>query len=337
MKKRWLSLALAALLALPLAGCGGNKAAVPSTSTETVTEAPTEAPEPYLSGDARSIAVMIDNDGSDSWPHWGLSDAYLVYEMYVEGGSTRLMALFKDAETEKIGPVRSCRHYFLDYAMEHDAIYVAYGWSPKGQTDSNSLDIDYINGIKGTDDKYFWRDRKYKGDYHSAYTSIENILKGASDKGYETTSDDTFMDYHYEITPLEEGTQATSFKIPYAGHYSVTYNYDAENHYYTRTLKSSTPHESSEGVPFAPTNVIIMEVKCYGLGDADNPDRRQLDTVGSGKGYYITEGKMIPITWSKSSRSADTEFKDESGNPITLNPGQTFINLVNPGTQIEFK
>ncbi len=333
MKKRILCIILSALFLLTMAGCGEKEVNAPVVDP---TEAPTEAPEAYLDPEARTIAVMIDNDGTASWPHSGLEDAFLVYEMYVEGGATRLMALFKGTETEKIGPVRSCRHYFLDYALEHDPIYVAYGWSPRGQADSGSTGINYINGIKGSDDKYFWRERKYAGDYHSAYISIENILKGASDKNFKTTSDDTFMDYHYEMTPLADGSTATSFKIPYAGHYSVTYNYDAENHYYTRTLKGSIAHESKEGVPFAPANIIIMKVKNYGLGEADNPARQQFDTVGSGEGYYITEGKMIPITWSKSSRTADTEFKDASGNPITLNPGQTFINLIPPTMEITF-
>ena len=77
-------------------------------------------------GNDRPIAVMIDNHNG-AWPQAGLNDAYMVYEIIVEGGETRLMALFKGVDLEKIGPVRSARHYFLDYAMENDAIYVHYG------------------------------------------------------------------------------------------------------------------------------------------------------------------------------------------------------------------
>ena len=71
-----------------------------------------------FSGNDRPIAVMIDNH-SDAWPQAGLQDAYMVYEIIVEGGETRLMALFKGADVDKIGPVRSARHYFIDYAMEN--------------------------------------------------------------------------------------------------------------------------------------------------------------------------------------------------------------------------
>ena len=80
-----------------------------------------------FNGDTRPIAVMIDNVG-DARPQAGLNDAYIVYEIIVEGNLTRLMAVFKDVDLEKIGPIRSSRHYFLDYALENDAIYVHFLW-----------------------------------------------------------------------------------------------------------------------------------------------------------------------------------------------------------------
>ena len=74
-----------------------------------------------FNGNDRPIAVMIDNH-KDAWPQAGLNKAYMVYEIIVEGGETRLMALFKGVDLEKIGPVRSARHYFIDYAMENMSI-----------------------------------------------------------------------------------------------------------------------------------------------------------------------------------------------------------------------
>ena len=70
----------------------------------------------------RPIAIMIDNNVGTA-NHVGLQDAYITYEAIVEGGLTRIMAVFKDRTTNLIGPVRSSRHYFLDYALEHDALY----------------------------------------------------------------------------------------------------------------------------------------------------------------------------------------------------------------------
>ena len=72
-------------------------------------------------GNDRPIAVMIDNH-QDAWPQAGIQKAYMVYEIIAEGGETRLMALFKGQELDEIGPVRSARHYFIDYVMENDEI-----------------------------------------------------------------------------------------------------------------------------------------------------------------------------------------------------------------------
>ena len=75
---------------------------------------------------ARPIAIMIDNNIGNS-SHSGLQESYLNYEIIVEGGLTRIMAIFKDKDISQIGPVRSSRHYFLDYALESDCIYTHYG------------------------------------------------------------------------------------------------------------------------------------------------------------------------------------------------------------------
>ena len=72
----------------------------------------------------RPVAVMIDNNIGDG-KHAGLQESYINYEIIVEGGLTRIMAIFKDKDVSLIGPVRSSRHYFLDYALESDATLFA--------------------------------------------------------------------------------------------------------------------------------------------------------------------------------------------------------------------
>ncbi|MEG2310946.1 MAG: DUF3048 domain-containing protein [Clostridia bacterium] len=104
-------------------------------------------------GDTRAIAVMIDNE-KPAWPHSGLQDAYMIYEAIIEGGESRLMALFKNQKTEQIGPIRSSRHYFVHYAMEHNAIYCHLGWSPKAQSTIKNNNVCNINGLY---DEYYWR------------------------------------------------------------------------------------------------------------------------------------------------------------------------------------
>ena len=138
-----------------------------------------EVEEIYLgpnifSGDSRPIAVMIDNEKPAWQNHGGLNSAYMLYEFIIEGGETRIMAFFKNVMPDYIGPVRSARHYFLDYAMEHDAIFTHFGWSPKAQSDIKTLGINNINGIY---DSFYWRVPP-KSSYHNAITKMENIQNG---------------------------------------------------------------------------------------------------------------------------------------------------------------
>ena len=141
-----------------------------------------------ISTDTRPLAVMIDNDGPSSRPQIGLEDAYLVYEVIVEGGATRLMALFKDTSIEKVGPIRSSRHYFLDYALENDALYVHAGWSPKATTDISLLEVNNINGILGSDASIFYRDNTYDSTYHNLYSSVAKAYEFAEKKKKRRTN-----------------------------------------------------------------------------------------------------------------------------------------------------
>ena len=115
---------------------------------------------------SRPIAVMINNHPSARNYHTGLQDAFLTYEIIVEGGKSRMMALFKNHDLEKVGPIRSSRHYFLDYALEHDAIYCHAGWSPKAQSDISTLGVNNINGLLGPCNGHFLR-------IYSAWSAIQ--------------------------------------------------------------------------------------------------------------------------------------------------------------------
>lgn len=326
-------LALILVLTFLFAACAKNEE--PSvieeevaSKQEEVVETKSEFYKTIVENDVRPIAVMVDNDNSSAWPQAGLDKAYKVYEVMIEGGSTRFMALFKNTECEKIGPVRSSRHYFLDYVLENDATYVHFGWSPKAANDISSLGINKINGVLGTDESIFWRERKYAGDWHSAYTKTQNIKDMASKKRYRDTTEDKITNMNKEFCDIE-GESALNITVPYSNHYKVYYTYDEDNKVYKRKM-NSTEHKDANGVYATATNIIIQYTKNYSLGDGS--DRQEVDTVGSGDGFFITGGKCVPVTWAKSSRSAKTIFKTSDGKEIMTNPGTTWINIIHPNT-----
>ena len=284
-----------------------------------------EIKEPKIfKGNDRPIAVMIDNH-KGAMPQAGLNDAYIVYEIIVEGGETRLMALFKGLSLDKIGPVRSSRHYFLDYALENDAIYVHFGWSPQAQSDITKLGVNNINGISESSTS-FWR-TKDKYAPHNVATSTENILNIATRKGYSTTSTkESVLNYVADEFNLDSNMEATKVTIPYSTSNTVEYEYDSTTKRYTRYSRDIKQVDWTTGETVTTKNIII--VKCENsMITGDTAGRQTIDNVKTLNGYYITNGKAIEITAEKSTRSSQTVYKDLQGNEIEVNDGNTFIQI----------
>lgn len=278
-----------------------------------------------FNGNDRPIAVMIDNH-NQAWPQAGLNKAYLVYEAIVEGGETRLMALFKGVTVDKIGPVRSSRHYFLDYAMENDAIYAHFGWSPQAQSDITKYSIDNINGITESEST-FWR-VKDKAAPHNAATSTEALLKAAKSKGYKTTSDKkSVLNYTTDEVNLEDGQGATSVTIPHSTLQTVKYEYDEQNQVYKRYARKKAQTDWDTGNSITTKNIIITFCDNYTLPDSEDKGRQGLKNTGTFDGYYITNGKAIKIKCIKEARNTQTKYQDLQGNEIKVNDGNTWINI----------
>ncbi len=276
-------------------------------------------------GNDRPFAVMIDNH-SDAWPQAGLKNAYMVYEIIAEGGETRLMALFKGVNVEKIGPVRSARHYFIDYAMENDAIYVHFGQSPQAESDIKKFSINDINGI-AEDGTTFWR-TKDKAAPHNALTSTEKLLKSAKSKKYKTTSnEDSVLNYVKKEVNLENGEDAISVTIPHSNLQTVKYVYNEESKVYERYARKKAQKDLETGEIVTTKNIIITFCDNYTLSDTENKGRQGLKNIGTFDGYYITNGKAIKIKCIKNSRNEKTIYQDLEGNKIEINDGNTFVNI----------
>ncbi len=276
-------------------------------------------------GNDRPIAVMIDNH-KDAWPQAGLQKAYMVYEIIVEGGETRLMALFKGADVDKIGPVRSARHYFIDYAMENDAIYTHFGESPQADSDIKKYSVNEIDGI--AEDGTTFSRVKDKASPHNAVTSIDKLLKSAKNKKFRTTSNEkSVLNYVTDEVNLEDGQEAVSVTIPHSDLQTVKYLYDEENKVYERYARGKEQSDWTTKEPITTKNIIITFCENYTLTDKENKGRQGLKNIGTFDGYYITNGKAIKIKCIKNARDEKTKYQDLEGNEIKVNDGNTFVNI----------
>ncbi len=286
----------------------------------------------------RPYAVMINNIGVARPYQSGLQNAYIMYEMIVEGGITRMMALFKDVNVDRIGTIRSSRHYYLDYALENDAIYVHWGWSEMAQSDISTLGVNNINGLT-YGNKYFWKDNSLPvSTEHTAYTKTEMLDKATEKLGYrKETNKDLLLNYSVDPINYENDSlvkDANSVDIVYSNSLKDHYDYDSEAQVYKRSVngKAHVDYVTKEQYTFK--NIITYQVKNTTIA-GDYKGRQNLDNVGSGEGYYISNGKAVEITWSKASRSAQTEYKLKStGEELKVNDGNTFIQIQPVGQEL---
>ena len=286
-----------------------------------------------LDSNTRPYAVMINNI-STVWDYQcGLEDAYLVYEIIVEGGYTRLMALFKDKDLDRIGSVRSSRHYFLDYALENDAIYVHFGWSPQAQSDMVSLGVNNINFISYNG---YTRDRSLGlATEHTAFTTTTDIMNGINYYGYRTTTDEKpLLDYSVKSVNLSnmDGVEvANKININYSNSRSTQFEYDSVNKVYNRFQNNEVHKDYVTDKQYTAKNIITYKVDNYTIS-GDDKGRQTLDNLGNGTGWYITEGYAEPIKWEKATRSSKTIYKYLDGSEIKVNDGNTYIEI-QPGGQ----
>ena len=313
-------------MAILLCSCSQTQPVVTPSGPAEISSAQDSFYTEITSSKTRPIAVMIDNDEESARPQAGLENAYLVYEITVEGAATRLMALFKNYDVKNVGPVRSARHYFLDYALENDAIYAHAGQSPQAGRDIAALGMIDINGLNGLDGQYFHRDYTHTSSWHTLYTGTDKLAELAEVKGIRKESDELIYQYNEQDIDMD-GQAATEFALPYAPFYRLTYEYNADSKLYERYINGA-PHASQSGETLSAKNVIVLYMDNYNLNDGTNAGRQELDNIGSGKGFYMTNGQYKEVTWSKSSRTAKTVIKDESGTEITFNPGITYVQII---------
>jgi len=275
------------------------------------------------------MALMIDNH-SDARPPSGLAKAHLVFEAEVEGGITRIMGVFSSGQDiSEIGPIRSARPYFVDWARELSALYAHVGGSPdalvKIQQDKIFDINEFFNG------KYFWRD-KNKDMPHNVYTSSEKLEKYLSDKNADHNR---FVPWFFKDE--KDSGQRPDFgniKIDYKlGMYKVEWKYDKENNNYLRYV-AGDPHKEKDGEVISAKNVLIQIAKAHEL---DDKLRLEMNTIGDGKSLICMDGNCSPGTWEKKHPSDRTRFYAEDGREVKFNRGMTWIQVVRPEIKYSFE
>jgi hypothetical protein len=285
--------------------------------------------------DQRPLCIMINNI-IDAMPQSGISQADITYEFVVEGGITRLLCVFKDYATgiDKLGPVRSSRHYYAEMARTLDGIYAHFGWSPYAQNYIESIpDYQNLNGLE-LEGIMYYRDSSRVAP-HNVYTDSEGIMAGIEYKGYDMTHASSYeyknFKFNYNDTNLASGNTANKVTTAFSDSRQPWFEYHEDDSRYYRFQYGDEQIDAETGEQLSYKNVIVMFADYQGIeGDSVGCLTINWDDGTTGTGYYISDGEYVPITWGKN--SSGLMYYNEDGTQLKMNPGNTYISVMQANT-----
>ena len=312
----------------------------------------------------RPLLVMIENH-KEARPQSGISKADVVYEAVAEGGITRFLAVFYcDAQAQDImiGPVRSARTYFLDFASEYGKypLYAHvggantpgpanalgqiqdYGWGGSEGNDLNQFSIGYPT---------FRRDYERLGHTvateHTMYSTTEGLWDVAKSRNWTNVSPkgQNWLDNFEEWKFGKEADEASSGDINkievnfwegYNDH-QVIWNYDKAKNSYLRNNGGQTHNDLNYDEQISVKNVIVQFMTEQSANDGYKNNLHLLyGTTGKGKTLVFNNGEVVTGTWEKESRTDRTKFYGASGKETPLVPGKIWIEIVPKGSEVDY-
>ncbi len=338
MFKKICSVILCIALILCLSACGGKDPTVEEVSNpEPSSSAPPE-PTYYVNSltgvknlseeqkDLRPVAIMINNINVAQGVQTGVQKADIVYETEVEGGITRLLAVYKDISTiDAVGTIRSARYPYIELALGHDAVYIHHGMDyTYAKPYLSSSGVAAIN----IGSPYAYREKNGLASEHTLYSDSEKIVSAIEAKKFTntTTKSDNFANFttgDETIVPADGG--AVTATVKFSSYATSIFTYNAQTGLYTKNTKGKTnkDYKSGEAYDFKNVFVLATTISYY----PDNKHRKI--ALNSGSGYYVSEGGYQAITWQKGEGSASFKFFASDGSELKVNAGNSYVCLHN--------
>lgn len=277
-------------------------------------------------------AVMVENS-IGARPQSGLKDAGVVFEAIAEGGVTRFMALYQDTQPGNVGPIRSARPYYIQWALGFDAGYAHVGGSPDGLADIRAWNVRDLDQFHNGGSYHRISSRAAP---HNVYTSLSILNQLEAAKGYTSSSYTGFV-RKPEAKPEQPTT--TSIDISISGPiYNVHYDYDAAANAYKRSEGGAAHIDADSGAQLEPKVVIALVVPLTnGALDSTGAYYSNYNVLGSGTAYVFQDGGVSTVTWNKADNKSPLSFTDTTGKPFGLNPGQTWITAVSDSSKVTYR
>lgn len=272
------------------------------------------------------VCVMVENAAFDGVrPQSGLSRALVVYEVTVEGGITRFMAVYAGEPVTKIGPVRSARDTYIEFVSELNCLYGYAGGSFTAMQATQQLDLHTLNALSA-DGTYYWRDAGLFAP-HNLFTSWDQLLLAVPEKQLTTP---TYESWQFRDQPKEVASGArlaNEVKIDFSSpSYAVRWVYNQEQGYYERYDGEVLQTDRETGDTLTARNVIV-EMVPPGT-EIEGKGRINFSVTGEGSVKIFRNGEVVEGIWKKGNRTSRTQFFDDQGKSIELNRGNSWVEIV---------
>lgn len=274
-----------------------------------------------------AVLAIVENSVS-ARPQSGLNAADIVYETMAEGGTPRFIALFQKESAKKIGPIRSARPYFLDIAKEYNLPFAHCGGSQEALNEIKNENLMSMNEMSNA--STYWRDTIRKAP-HNLYTSTEKLRTLVKTNKF-SYSPAVKLKFDKSYWDNDKFTKTTNVLLKMNKLYTTSYTY--KNGLYLKSMDGKTSLNNEDNLPLTFKNIVIQITSIKKQTDGVHLN---IQLVGTGDGYVISNGKFVKMHWSKKDSTSQTVLTDEKGNTLPLNPGKTWWNIVDKSTVIGIK
>ena len=322
-------------LAVIAAACGGGgkKAAKPRVSATTTTTNPkvvpvaplTGLPDPKSEARTRSaVTVKINNTNENK--QRGIEQADVVYEEVVEGGYTRLAAIFNSHAPDVVGPVRSVRKTDQSIVWPIGGVFAYSGGAQYALDSINTAPVKQLDESRAGA-LMFRETVNGNGAPYNLWAHVDQMFKVPDVKPVPPPALFKYRAPHAKL----QGDVALAMTVGFTAGYASSYTWDTKTGTWLRS-RFDAPDVELDGTRLAPKNVVVMFVQYTG-GNAEGL-QAEAQLTGTGDAWVFTAGRVIKGQWTRPDINKPAKLTDAKGNEIGLTPGQTFVELPTVGAPV---